>query len=248
MRLYIFISILVFALLTSASRTVEAQQTIFNVPSAYVLDSGTIYFENDWYLRPWMTVSDKASVTSIRGVVGVGKNVELGINTGTYDLLHKNNPFIDAVVKWRPLHHEFGKTDLGAVDIYGGSHFGIGLHGDSAGKGRNLTYGAISIASPLIKTRIGIGPYFATSQVFGSSARGGVLTTFEQPIPGIDGLLLAADWFSGDGGYVTPGIIYTKKWFSLYAGYGFANIGRADDLITLEMGVTIPLKRVSAQN
>lgn len=50
----------------------------------------------------------------------------------------------------------------------------------------------------------------------------------------------AADWFSGDGAYFTPGFIYNRWNFTLYVGYGLANTGRQDDLVTLELGYTFP--------
>jgi len=50
---------------------------------------------------------------------------------------------------------------------------------------------------------------------------------------------LATDWFSGRGGYATSGLIYTRDPFVFYLGYGFANTGRRDDLVTFEVGFTL---------
>jgi hypothetical protein len=82
---------------------VFAQQTIFNVPSADVLDAGKVYLETDQYFRPWKTDSDDAAFFFMRGVVGVGANVELGLNAGPFDYIHQNNPFIVFAGKWRPV-------------------------------------------------------------------------------------------------------------------------------------------------
>jgi hypothetical protein len=51
--------------------------------------------------------------------------------------------------------------------------------------------------------------------------------------------MLAADWLSGRGGYVTPGFIYSRGPWIFYLGYGLANTGRDDDLVTLEVGLTV---------
>lgn len=91
----------------------------------------------------------------------------------------------------------------------------------------------------MLDTRIGVGSYFATRHVFGGHSRGGLLATFEQRIPGMHGLVLAADWSSGRGGYATAGFIWTSGRFTLYGGYGFANTRRRDDLVTIEAGFTL---------
>lgn len=218
----------------------RAQQTIYNVPSPDVLEAGKIYLENDWYFRPWKTESDRAGRFFLRSVVGVGSNVELGVNTGAFDLVGAGSPFADLTVKWRPVYHEMGEGKTpGGFGLYLGNHAGVGLRGDVAGGARDLVYGSTFLKIPVLETRIAAGPYFATRQVFGEHARGGLLATFEQPVPGIDGLLLAADWFSGRGGYATGGLIYSRGPFVFYLGYGFANTGRKDDLLTFEVGINL---------
>lgn len=231
------LAVMIALMLPSAAR---AQQTIFNVPSADVLAPKTVYLENDWYVRSWKTDSDKSGTAYGRGVVGLGKNVEAGINAGPFDTLHTNNPFIYAAVKWRPVLYELsGRHKPGAIGFYIGNTVGVGLHDQVKGKASDLAYGAFSIRFPDLQTRLGIGPYYATKQFFGER-RAGALATMEQPIPGIDNLLVAADWFSGDGGYFTPGVIYSRWNFTLYLGYGLANTGRQDDLLTMELGYTFP--------
>ncbi len=218
----------------------SGQQTIYNVPSADILDAGKVYLETDQYFRPWKTEDGRAASFFVRGVVGVGYNVEVGMNSGPFDYIHGNNPFIDFTAKWRPFLIEFGdKEKPGAFGLYGGNNAGIGLAGDVGGDLRDLVYGAASLKLPGLQTRLGVGPYFATRQVFGGHSRGGLLATLEQPIPGVEGLILAADWFSGRGGYATPGLIYTRGPFIFYLGYGFANTGRKDDLVTFEVGLTL---------
>lgn len=212
------------------------EQTVFNVPSVEVLDAKRLYFESDWYFRTRDTESGTTGTTFVRGMVGVGKQIEIGVNSGPYDLIHEQNPFLDFTVKWRPLLKEIkGKKKSGAFGIYIGSNNGIGLANAVKGKGRDLTYGALSLRLPDIETRIGLGPYFSTKQIFGE-LRAGAMATFEQPLIFIKGLTIAADWYSGDGAAFTPGLIYNLKNFTFYAGYGLSNSGRKDDLVTLEVG------------
>ena len=230
---------LVFAalLVSLLMGTAKAQETIFNVPSPDVLDRGKFYLETDQYFRPWKTSSGHAAFGLLRGVYGVGYNIETGFNAGPFDYLYTNRPFLDATVKWRPVLHEFGEGDAkGAVGLIVGDNLGVGLRHDVAGHIRNLVYGSGFVTIPGTKTRFSGGLYHATRDVFTKNSRVGGQVTFEQPIPGIDGLTVAADWFSGTGAAFTPGLIWNKDRTFIYAGYGFANTGRKDDLITLEFG------------
>lgn len=232
---------LVIILLVGASRLTHAQQTIFNVPSPDVLAAKKLYMETDNYFRVWDTNSGHTAFTYLRGVVGVGKNMEVGINMGAADLRHASNstPFIDAAVKWRPILYEIVPTakSPGNIGLYLGTNAGVCFHGDTQGRTRNLTYAAGTLKLPTLQTRFDVGPYFATKYEFGERRFGAMLTA-EQPIPVINGLEIAADWISGDGGYFTPGFIYNRWNFTFYVGYGLANTGRTDDLMTLELGYT----------
>lgn len=237
MRIY---GLCIVATVLALVRSAAAQQTIFNVPSADVLPAKTVYLEVDSYFRTWDTTSGDATQLYGRGVVGVGANVEMGIDSGGHDTINISQPFLDYTIKWRPVLHELqGRRTPGAVGFYVGTDVGVGLNGATKGKLRNLTYGMASLKLPDLGTRLGAGPCYATKYEFGT-AHWGAQVTFEQPIPGAPGLLAAADWFSGDGAYFTSGLIYNRWNFTLYVGYGLANTGRQDDLVTLELGYTFP--------
>lgn len=225
---------LLTALVLSGGRAVDAraQETIFNVPSPDVLERGRVYLETDQYFRSWKTASDRAALFLVRGVFGVGHNVEVGFNSGAFDYLHASEPFLDASVKWRPL-------STGTMGVLVGDDAGIGLNAGTSGDSRNLAYTSGFITVPGWKTRASGGPYCATSNVFGDRGRCGALATMEQPIPRVAGLELAADWLSGDGAFATIGVIGTVHRIVFYAGYGFANAGRQDDLVTLEVGLNL---------
>jgi hypothetical protein len=60
---YILSSVVLALVIVAFPMGVFAQQTIFNVPSADVLDAGKVYLETDQYFRPWQTDSDDDLVT-----------------------------------------------------------------------------------------------------------------------------------------------------------------------------------------
>jgi hypothetical protein len=222
-------------LLATASR---AQETVFNVPSPDILGKGKWYFETDQYFRSWDTSSGNAAFFFARGVTGVGSNVEVGLNAGPFDYLHASVPFIDAAVKWRPLDVAFGENekDKGSYGFFFGNNLGVGVYGSAEGDVHDYVYGAAYVVLPEWKTRFSVGPYYATENYFASDGRFGAQITGEQPIPGCEGLTFAADWFSGDGAAATVGFIWAHGPLTLYAAYGFANQGRDNDLVTLELG------------
>ncbi len=241
MKTFLAKGALVVVLITGISRLATAQETIFNVPSPDVLSAKSVYIETDNYFRSWDTDSGHTAFTYLRGVVGVGKNIEAGINAGAADLRHASNstPFIDATIKWRPILKEIASTAKtpGNIGFYIGDNAGVCFYGDTEGRARSLTYAAGTLKLPNLQTRFAAGPYFATKYEFGER-RFGALLTAEQPLPWIPGLEIAGDWFTGDGGYFTPGFIYNRWGFTFYVGYGLANTGRTDDLMTLELGYT----------
>jgi hypothetical protein len=207
-RICVF-AIAIFYLAWPAS--IFANQTIFNVPSAEVLAAKEVYLESDWYFRSWETDNGKIGVTYFRGMVGTGCGVEVGAQTGAYNLIDRNEPFFDATVKWKPVYKEFasGFKTPAELNIYFGTLLGVGLMNEVKGKGRNLTYGAAALRLPNLRTRLGVGPYFSTKYWFGE-LRGGALASLEQPVPHFESLVIAADWFSGDGGYLSTGMLFSR--------------------------------------
>jgi hypothetical protein len=229
---------ILLAVLGASATAANAQQTIFNVPSADVLGRGKVYLETDQYIRTWEPHDEDAAFFLLRGVGGVGSNVEVGLNSGPFDYLDSSTPFIDAAVKWRPVMEKFGNGDQGAFGFFAGNNLGVQVHGEDSGQVHDYAYAAGFVTLPQSKTRFSAGPYYVTDNFFGPEARFGAQVTVEQPIAKVSGLVLAADWFSGTAGYATPGIIWTIERFVLYAGYGLANDGRDNDLLTLEFGFT----------
>jgi hypothetical protein len=158
---------LVAALVLASGRAVDAhaQETIFNAPSPDVLERGRLYLETDQYFRSWKTASDRAALFLIRGVFGVGHNVEVGFNSGAFDYLHASQPFLDASVKWRPL-------STGTIGVLVGDNTGIGLNAGTSGDSRSLAYTSGFVTVPRWKTRASAGPYCATASLVTVDAAG----------------------------------------------------------------------------
>ena len=208
------------AIIFSAAMEVAGQQTVFNVPSADVLDKAKVYVELDASFK--MNNQDALRTFSSfvpRVVVGTGNNVEVGLNvTGNL------NPGIDTTtlvptVKWR-----FYRNEKNKVALFGGTNFYI------PARNRSYQFGSYSYAAAtktINKTRLTAGGFVASKNVFAPNAsRVGGQFAIEQTIN--DKLTLAADWLTGRhaNGYFTPGVIYKPTpQVTTYLSY---SIGNAD--------------------
>jgi len=200
------------ALLASRAR---AQQTIFNVPSADVLDPGKVYLETDELFRP----DDPAfSSTTIRGVVGVFPHVETGINFGGFVSPGSILPTATVAVKIQPVH-------VGDFDVTVGGFGLFYLRGSQDGNPAGQGYGFATYRIPKLGTRISAGGWYASAGYAKPDSTGGALATFEQPLPWVKGLILAADWWSGVNsiGYFSPGFYWTIGKWTAYAAYTMKN-------------------------
>lgn len=204
----------------------RGQETVFNVPSPDVLEKGRVYLETDQY------VADDGGFGLARGVYGLTPDVEVGANAGPFDYRHSSVAFVDGTVKWRPIATSSGGFFLG-------DHLGVNVNGDTAEDVRDYAYAAGYVVLSRAGTRISAGPYYATEDYFAPEARWGAQLTLEQPIAAVDGLTVAADWYSGAGGAATTGFVWGTRPWTFYVGYGFANSSRDADLWTLEVGVTL---------
>ena len=231
------ISLILLCLGMFSTGLAQAQTLIWNVPSPDVADKNQASLTMIPYLRPWNTGSGRSEFTYFQGVYGIGSigsmPTEVGLNVGPIDLRHtsKGTPFADAAIKVRLLHTQLNADTLIEATI--GNNVGIGLDGTTSGHVRDFVYGGLSAQFGLTGTRVSAGPYYATKEVFGGHARAGGQFTLEQSLPLVSGLSFAADFQTGHGGLFTPGLIWSKNQFTLGAGYGFANTGRQDDLVTL---------------
>ncbi len=199
---------------------VSAQQTIFNVPTTDVLDRGNVYFELDASFKTNdQNAFRKFSSFVPRIVVGVGGNVEVGLNV-TGNIQPGADPTtLVPTVKWKFYQNKKKDTALIA---------GTNLYIPVRNRSYNLgTYSYLAVSKTIDKTRLTAGGYVASKNVFASDAvRSGGQFGFEQTVN--SKFSIAADWITGRhaSGYFTPGVIYKPHpKATAYLGY---SIGNAD--------------------
>ncbi|MBK6723483.1 MAG: hypothetical protein IPG58_09455 [Acidobacteria bacterium] len=200
-----------------------AQQTIFNVPTTDVLDRGKVYVELDAAFK----LDDRASFNRFssfvpRVVVGVGGNVEVGLNVTGNVQPGADSTTIVPTVKWK-----FYQSDKKDTALIAGTNFYLPVRNRSYRAG---SYSYLAVSKTINKTRLTGGGYIATKNVFASNAvRGGGQFGIEQTMN--SKLTFAADWITGKhaSGYFTPGVIYKPHpKVTSYLSYSIGNTRARD--------------------
>jgi hypothetical protein len=203
----------------------RGQQTIFNIPSADVLDKGKIYVEEDILWRP----SDPDfAVFTARGVYGFGAGIEGGINVGGFVTPGRSTPTATLALKWQPV-----KAGNFALTV--GAHGLFFLRGSQDGDPAGQFYAHASYSFPT-NTRVTAGGWVATNGYAAASDRRGGLFALEQKLN--DHLTLAGDWFTGKNGigYLSPGIVSAWGKWTIYAAYTLKNGDSKGNAALLELG------------
>lgn len=198
----------------------NAQQTVFNVPSADVLDKGKVYGEFD---AGFKTNNQEAlrrfSSFVPRIVVGAGGHVEIGLNiTGNV------NPGTDTTTLVPAMKWKFYQNEKKDFALFAGNNFYIPVRNRSYKFG---TYTYAAAAKIINKTRLTAGAFlFSKNVVAAKASRGGGQFAVEQTVN--SKLTFSADWLTGRhaSGYFTPGAIY--KFTPRLTGYFAYSIGNAD--------------------
>lgn len=231
------LTVLVVALLLSTTKEVAAQSTLFNIPSTDVVPKKKVYLEFD-FISHLESHSDGGFQAYVpRGVVGVGKRTEIGLNAAFLDTLAPDQP-----VELQPnLKYQIYQNEAKGVTVASG---GI-LYLPIANRTGTDTFGMIyTVVSKQLKAdrgpRITGGAYGLVGRASGTGNSGGAIVGYEQPLaPGK--VSFVTDWFSGKNrfGYVTPGFAITiSKTSLLYAGYSIGNQGRKNNALFIYYGVT----------
>jgi hypothetical protein len=221
-----------FAILGAAATasSAGAQQTIFNVPTADVLDKGKLYFETDWLWRP--NPPSFATGAPLRGVYGFGGNVEGGVNFAGINTPGSSVPTASPAIKWQPYTSDAFTVTTGAFGLFF-------LRGSRDGSPAGMVYAHAASKLPT-GTRLSAGGWWASSGYAAPGAVAGGLFGLEQTIT--SNLTVAADWYTGNNslGYLTPGVVVTAGRWVLYAGYSIKNGNSKGDGLLLELGFNIP--------
>lgn len=214
-----FVAAIFLTVVLMASLELHAQQTVFNVPTTDVLDTGKVYVELDISVKPNNSDAlNRFSSFVPRLVVGAGSRVEVSLN-----ILGNIQPGPDATtlapaVKWKV--YDGGKNGW-AIAV--GDNVFIPV--------RNKSYDVGTYAYTMVqksfetRTRVGFGGYYFSKNVVSPNAnRAGGQFTLEQPVT--DKFGLGADWFTGkhaNGLFTSGGYYKLNKQLTGYAAYSVAN-------------------------
>ena len=240
LNIYIFYFRAVFLaalILSIGSLAAKAQQAIFNLPNADVLDKGKVYVELDAAFKVDNGRNVKRFSSFVpRIVVGAGGNVEVGLNVTGNIQPGADTTTLVPNVKWK-----FYKNENKNVALFAGSHVYFPVRNKSYNVGN---YSYVAVAKTFNeKTRVTAGGYHFTKNVVVPQAnRAGGQFGFEHSLN--KKTTLAADWYTGRhaAGYFTPGVIYkphprVTTYFSYSIGNGDARKG--NHFFLFELGYNI---------
>jgi hypothetical protein len=211
-----------------AAHAACAQETVFDVPSADVLEEGKVYFELDGTAN----TSQSFYTYTPRMVIGFGHQIEAGVNFEGLSSPTLGQLAISPTIKWK-----LWNRDSAGWSFYIGDNVLFPIRDREYNAG-NYFYAAFA-KQWKSGTRITFGAYDFTAKVVANANRAGGQFTFEQPIT--KRLTFAAEWYTGNqaDGYVNPGVNYklTSK-ITLYGAYqiGNANVTKGNHQFLWEFG------------
>lgn len=214
----ILISILIMFL--NICNTVQAQQTVFNVPSADATEKGHTFLEQEGQFRAWNPGAFFTGTTY--SAYGIGHNTEIDVTLFNVGAPATNNITMGTGFKSAmPIAGLKDKYPQREYKFTLGSQVLSSLQSQGVG---NWTYGHLSGRVPKINTRITGGVSYGTKQVFGINTTC-FIGAVEHPVT--KKLNLISDWYSGNehfAGFLISGISYTyPKNKTLFAGYQIPN-------------------------
>ncbi|MGI8567058.1 MAG: hypothetical protein ACR2LZ_11320 [Pyrinomonadaceae bacterium] len=215
---------LLLASILMTAHSVVAQSTIMNAPSTDVVAEKKVYFEFDYIGKP--KSADNGGFTTIvpRAVVGVGGNVEVGVNVGLNDFGSAEPVEIQPNIKWRFYNNE----DNGVAAAAGGILY-LPVHDRDALADDNFGLIYTTVSKKVKATygpRLTGGVYGLAGRQDGNGTKGGAIVAYEQPLH--SRVSFVADWLSGKNrfGYVTPALSFTLPGNGLLnVGYSIGNSG-----------------------
>lgn len=214
-KIYIIVLCLCFA-----CSQADATQTVFNVPSADVMDKGHVFVQEEAQFTPWET--NNAFYSTTYGALGIGHNTEL--STILYNVGSPATENISLAVGFKsaiPIPYLKEKFPEREFKFTIGSSMLLGLEGNGVG---NWTYAHVSGRVPKVNTRISVGASYGGRQAFGENSVS-MIAAVEQPVT--KKLSLLADWYSGSetwAGYLIVGGSYKlPRNTAIFAGYQIPN-------------------------
>ncbi len=227
---------LLLALLCLSARAAEAQSTLVTIPSTDVVSERRVYLEFDYISHYANHHNGGFQSYEPRVAVGLGHNIEVGVNVVYTDGFGVNQPIeIQPNIKWRFYQNE--KLRVSAVA-------GVMLYAPVTHRaGTNTFVMLYALVSKKVVGKFGprltSGGYALPGRDDGTGAKGGAMAGYEQPLA--RRVSFVVDWASGRNrfGYVTPGLSFaTTSHSNLYTGYSIGNQGRRNNALFAYYGIT----------
>jgi hypothetical protein len=216
---------LVALILCLSGQKALAQSTIMNAPSTDVVAAKKVYLEMDFITNyAWARGDERFANYLPRAVVGVGHNVEVGVNVSYTRVPGGDAPIeIQPNAKWQFYNNE-GKGLAAAA----GCMFFVPI---THRAGTDTFAQCYSVASKRFSGNYGPkfsgGGYRLIGAGAGEETKTGVLAGYEQPLT--QRVSFIVDWASGNNrfGYISPSLnLSTPRNGNLSGGYAIANQGR----------------------
>jgi hypothetical protein len=233
-RVIVFALSVIGAFAVLQGQTSFAQSTIFNIPTTDAVAPKKVYFEFDFVSH--LESHDKGGFQTYipRVVVGVGKDVEVGLNVAATNSAAPTVVYAQPNIKWR-----FYANDDGGMAMSAGAFAFTPLKDRSANDSFGFFYSNVSK-----KFKGSYGPRFTVGGygIAGLNTdvdKGGAMVGYDQPVA--SKVSFVTDWFSGRNrfGYVTPGFSFAlPKNQLINIGYSFGNYGRKNNAFFAYYGVT----------
>ncbi len=214
----------------------NAQQTIFNVPSADVTVKGIYYTESEAQFRSWNP--HKIFLFTQYNNLGIGHNTDIEATLYQNRIEEANRITMGWGFKsFLPIKKDlYPKRDFKWV-------LGSQILTDFKGLGTgNWTYSHLSGRLPVYNTRITSGLSFGTRQLFGRRVLS-FIAGIEHPVT--DHFSIIADWFSGthSNGFFIPGFQYSfSRYSKIMIGFRVRNsAGSGSSGFVIEVNGFIPV-------
>ena len=232
---FLFRGVFLTLFFIAANSAMQAQSTIFNIPSTDVMGEKRFYVEADFIAHPDKFDKGGFQTFGYRTVYGIRKKLEVGIN-----FFYTRNGFNSPKELQPNLKYKVYEKEKYGVAVSTGAQFFVPLNKSAGNRAFGMFY---SNASKIIKktgeTRLTGGFYTIVGAQRDFGTKNGAIVGIEQPIKGKLGF--TADWYSGKNrlGYSAAGLTYsfTKRQF-VQAGYNFGNSGRGNNALSVFYGFT----------
>ncbi len=225
---------LVMIAITVSIQASEAQSSLFNVPTAEVMDEGSVYIEADFDAHFARYRNGGWQSYGVSAIYGVRKKTEIGVNA----YLTRSADGLSPVEIQPNIKYRFYVNESLGVSVAAGA---IAYLPVSKRFGRDAVASTYVVAGKKFKSewspRVSAGAYQLVGTESGSGSTRGALLGVEQPVH--RRVVLIADWNTGKNrfGYSAAGVgITLSKKSYLYSAYYFGNEGRGNNSLGVYYG------------